>query len=120
MDDLSAAAGLAALGHEARLALFRLLVRAGAPGLSVSDLRDRLDLPASTLAHHLSALVAAGLVRQEKAGRQVLNRADFARMRALLSYVDAECCLGFAEDPRAATDPDLDSIPVSSVEGASA
>ena len=101
MDDLTAAAGLAALGHEARLALFRLLVRAGPQGLSVSDRRDRLDLPAATLAHHLGALVGAGLVTQEKAGRSVLNRADFACMHALLSYVDAECCAGFSDEAHA-------------------
>jgi ArsR family transcriptional regulator len=117
MDDLSAAAGLAALGHEARLALFRLLVRAGESGLSVSDLRGRLDLPASTLAHHLGALVGAGLVTQEKAGRSVLNRADFARMHALLSYVDAECCAGFSDDARAASAEASALSPLDPVQG---
>lgn len=99
MDDLIAAAGLAALGHEARLAVFRLLVRAGERGLPIGEIGKRLDLPPSTLAHHLKSLVDAGLVTQEKIGRQVLNRADFPRMRRLLAYVDEECCAGFPDAP---------------------
>lgn len=96
MDESDAAAKLAALGHEARLKLFRLLVRAGPAGLNVGDMQRLLGIAPSTLAHHLGALVAAGLVRQERRGRETLNRADFAAMRALLAAVEAECCAGVA------------------------
>ena len=94
MEDRSAAASLAALGHEARLKLFRLLVKAGPDGLIVGEIVRHLGLAPSTLSHHLGALVAAGLVTQERRGRETVNRADFAAMRALLAYVESECCTG--------------------------
>ena len=94
MDTKRAAGALAALGHEARLDVFRLLVRAGEAGLSVGDVVAHTGLPASTLAHHLRALVAADLVRQERRGREVVNRADFAVMNATLSFLTEECCQG--------------------------
>lgn len=88
------ARALAALGHDARLATFRLLVRAGAGGLNVGQIGAHLGVPASTLAHHLGALVDAGLVTQERVGREVVNRADFAAMGALTAFLTAECCAG--------------------------
>ncbi|MEM1429662.1 MAG: metalloregulator ArsR/SmtB family transcription factor [Pseudomonadota bacterium] len=88
---------LAALGHDARLAIFRLLVRAGQPGLTVGQIAEHLGLPASTQAHHLRALVEAGLVQQERQGREVLNRADFGAMRRLTDFLTAECCVGVAQ-----------------------
>jgi DNA-binding transcriptional ArsR family regulator len=96
MIESDAAAKLAALGHEARLKVFRLLVRAGPDGLNIGDIGRLLGLAPSTLAHHLGALVAAGLVSQEKRGRETLNRADVTAMRTLFAYVEAECCAGVA------------------------
>ncbi|WP_298434007.1 helix-turn-helix transcriptional regulator [uncultured Jannaschia sp.] len=95
-DDRTAAtaAALAALGHAARLDVFRLLVRAGHDGLIVGDIAAHTDLPLSTLAHHLRTLVAAGLVQQERRGREVVNRADYARMTAALGFLTEECCHG--------------------------
>ncbi|KPQ21839.1 MAG: transcriptional regulator, ArsR family, partial [Rhodobacteraceae bacterium HLUCCA24] len=68
------ARALAALGHDARLSIFRLLVKAGDDGLRVGDIGAHLGLAPSTLAHHLSTLVDAGLVLQDKQGREVFNR----------------------------------------------
>lgn len=90
------ARALAALGHDARLSIFRLLVRAGEEGLRVSDIGTHLGMPPSTLAHHLSALVDAGLVKQERQGREVLNRVDYPAMHRLLAFLTAECCAGVA------------------------
>jgi DNA-binding transcriptional ArsR family regulator len=87
---------LAALGHDARLAIFRLLVKAGDDGLRVGDIGQHLGLAPSTLAHHLSTLVDAGLVLQEKQGREVFNRVDYPAMRALLGFLSSECCAGVA------------------------
>jgi DNA-binding transcriptional ArsR family regulator len=95
-DSRMIAQALAALGHEARLDVFRLLVRAGQDGLIVGDIAEHTKLPLSTLAHHLRTLVAAGLVAQERRGREVVNRADFAAMDAALSFLTAECCKGVA------------------------
>ncbi|MEM9707222.1 MAG: metalloregulator ArsR/SmtB family transcription factor [Pseudomonadota bacterium] len=88
------AKALAALGHDARLEIFRLLVRAGEDGLPVGQIGAHLDIPASTLAHHLSSLVEAGLVAQERQGREVFNRADYPAMRALVGFLTSECCTG--------------------------
>ncbi len=88
------AQALAALGHEARLSVYRLLVQAGARGLIVGDIARHTGLPPSTLAHHLRQLVAAGLVIQEKSGREVINRVDYAAMNKALSFLTDECCQG--------------------------
>ncbi|SEA90702.1 ArsR/SmtB family transcription factor [Rubrimonas cliftonensis] len=94
MQEQDVADALAALGHEARLRVFRLLVRAGPEGLTVGEIGRHLGLAPSTLAHHLRALVGAGLVGQERRGRETVNRADFAALRSVLAFVDNECCAG--------------------------
>ncbi len=88
------AQALASLGHEARLGVYRVLVRAGEAGLSVGQLVEELGLPASTLAHHLRMLVQSGLVIQERKGREVINRPDFAAMVRISAYLQEECCAG--------------------------
>jgi len=88
------ARALAALGHDARLSIFRLLVKAGDDGLRVSDIGEHLGLAPSTLAHHLSTLVDAGLVLQDKQGREVFNRVDFPAMHRLVGFLTSECCAG--------------------------
>jgi len=97
MTDLSPhARALAALGHDARLSIFRLLVKAGDEGLRVSDLGDHLGLAPSTLSHHLSSLVDAGLVLQNRRGREVFNHVDYPAMRRVLNFLTSECCQGLA------------------------
>jgi DNA-binding transcriptional ArsR family regulator len=88
------ARSLAALGHDARLGVYRLLVQAGPEGLTVGEIGTHLGLPPSTLAHHLRTLVAAGLVIQEKRGREVVTRADYDAMRRTIDVLAAECCTG--------------------------
>ena len=85
---------LAALGHTKRLTIYRLLVKAGDTGLNVGEIAQYLGAPPSTLAHHLTALVDAGLVIQERRGREVVNRADYAAMRRTVAFLTAECCSG--------------------------
>lgn len=90
---------LAALGHEARLSIFRLLVQAGEPGLRVSDIGGELGIAPSTLAHHLSTLVEAGLVVQDRQGREVINKVDYPTMHRVLEFLTAECCAGVTLSP---------------------
>ncbi len=94
------APALAALGHETRLSIYRLLVRAGDDGLSVGEIGQHLGEAPSTLAHHLGGLVSASLVLQERRGRLVNNRVDYDAMRRILGFLTAECCTGItlAED----------------------
>ena len=87
-----AAQGFAAIGSEPRLDVLLSLVRAGPEGLAVGEIQDRLDLPASTLAHHLRFLAAAGLIEQEREGRVVRNRAAFERIERLAEFLLRECC----------------------------
>jgi len=85
---------LRALGQINRLAAFRALIEAGPEGLAVGELRDRLDLPPATLSAHLNVLRSAGLVGDERQGRVIRVRADFARMNALIAYLTENCCAG--------------------------
>lgn len=92
MKSNSAVASLAALAHASRLAAFRLLVQAGADGLTVGEIGARLRLPGATLNSHLNALRRAGLVRDTREGRSIRCRADYTRMNALLAYLTENCC----------------------------
>ena len=103
-----AAASLGALGNPTRLRLYRLLVRAGQPGLPVGTLIRTLGTPASTLAHHLACLTRAGLVEQEQRGREVRSRPDFVAMAQLMDFLTAECCTGA---PSARTMEETDCVP---------
>ena len=85
---------LEALGNPKRLAIFRLLVSAGEDGLSFGTIQKALDAAASTLNHHVSYLVRAGLVCQERKGREVVSRCCFERMHTLVDFLTAECCSG--------------------------
>ena len=98
MQDHQAADSLAALGNLTRLRLYRLLVRAGEPGLNVGVLRSLLDVPASTLAHHLTSLVRAGLIVQEQRGREIVSRVDYAAMSGLMAFLMSECCAGIDQE----------------------
>ena len=94
MHEDQAANALAALGNRTRLRVYRLLVKAGDDGLNVGEIQGHLDVPASTLAHHLTTLARAGLVVQDRKGREVVSRADYARVRLLVDYLTEECCVG--------------------------
>lgn len=100
---------LAELGNVARLRLFALLVRAGDPGLTITELRQALDMPASTLAHHLRGMVDVGLVTQERQGREVRCRPDFRLIDAAWGHFRAECCQGVPAPAPAATPPGCDN-----------
>jgi ArsR family transcriptional regulator len=93
MNERQAALRLSALGNPTRIKLFRALVRAGHGGMNVGALQRRLGVPASTLAHHIAALVKAGLVEQERCGREVVCRAAYPAMQALVSYLTEACCV---------------------------
>jgi ArsR family transcriptional regulator, arsenate/arsenite/antimonite-responsive transcriptional repressor len=93
VDRLDPARALAALGHEARLAIYRVLVRAGDEGLPIHRIQEHLGgMPRSTLAHHLTMLAQSGLVAQHKVAAEVISRANYAGMRELVGYLTDECC----------------------------
>lgn len=98
MDETEAAQGLSALGNKSRLAIFRLLVRAGENGTPTGHIGRELGIPLSTLAHHLDRLSRAGLVSQRKSGREVICTANYKTLLALTSYLTEKCCEGLPED----------------------
>lgn len=99
MELQNAIAALAALAHDSRLRAFRMLVQAGPGGLAVGDIRDQLDIPGATLSAHLNVLRHAGLVEDEREGRVIRCRANFAQMNALMAYLLDNCCNGAGCDP---------------------
>lgn len=99
MDITEAAQGFAAMGSESRLEVVQTLVRAGDSGLRVGDIQERTGIPASTLAHHLKFLSAAGLILQEKDGRSIFNTANFAHLSALAAFILEQCCIDAEDRP---------------------
>jgi|ERR1043165_9669528 DNA-binding transcriptional ArsR family regulator len=97
-----AADALAALGNRTRLRIFKLLVRAGREGANVGTLQKHLGIPATTLAHHLATLTQAGLMNQERRGREVICTSNYKALNDVLAYVKAECCAGLTADEEAA------------------
>ncbi|WP_038167015.1 helix-turn-helix transcriptional regulator [Thiomonas sp. FB-6] len=94
METLNAAELLAALGHESRLSIHRVLVEAGPQGVHAGAIGDRLGLPAPTLSFHLAHLSRVGLARRRQEGRFVIYAADFPVMNELLGFLTANCCGG--------------------------
>jgi len=88
---------LSELGNSTRLSVYRLLVRAGPEGMTVGDIQRRLDVPASTLSHHIAHLVWAGLIDQNREGRMLHCQTKEGVMDDLIKFLSAECCVGFDE-----------------------
>ncbi|WP_310460865.1 helix-turn-helix domain-containing protein [Sphaerotilus sp.] len=106
MQESAAIAALAALAQTMRLRVFRALIGAGPDGMTPSALGVLLDVPASTLSFHLKELMHAGLVTQERDGRNLIYRAAMAQMNALLDYLTAHCCEGAATACATTAPPD--------------
>ena|SRR5690348_1348515 len=87
-----AASRLEALGNPTRLRIYRTLVKAGEPGLSVGKLQSRLGVPPSTLSHHLKTLLIVGLIRQERDATTLICRTNYPVMRGLVGFLVDECC----------------------------
>lgn len=94
MESKAAIRALAALAHDTRLAIFRLLVQAGEEGMAVGAIAERLDLAPATLSFHLASLRHAGLVAARRDGRTLYQVTDYAAMNALVGYLSENCCQG--------------------------
>lgn len=82
----------AALGAEPRLQIVRLLLSAHPDGLIVGDLQTELDIPNSTLSHHLEKLRMEGLVSVRKDKQWLWYSANAEALQDLLGFLYAECC----------------------------
>jgi len=88
---------LSALAHGSRLAVFRLLVRAGPDGVAAGEIAREIGALPNTLSSHLTILGHAGLIRSRRDGRSILYSADYDRMRELLGFLMEDCCAGRPE-----------------------
>jgi DNA-binding transcriptional ArsR family regulator len=93
----TAVEALSALAQGHRLAVFRLLVRAGPEGLAAGEIAREVGVRPNTLSTHLGLLVRAGLVTSLREGRSSFYSADYAGMRALLAFLADDCCGGRPE-----------------------
>jgi DNA-binding transcriptional ArsR family regulator len=85
---------LGALGHPVRLAVLRHVVQAGPEGSPAGEIQAKVDVPASTLSHHIDRLVRTGLLEARRDGTYIYYSAVFAALRALTDYLWEDCCKG--------------------------
>jgi DNA-binding transcriptional ArsR family regulator len=83
---------LSALGHPVRLQILRFVVQAGNEGAPAGDIQSHVDLPASTLSHHLKRLVDAGVLTTRNEGTFHYYAAEYASLRGLTDYLWEDCC----------------------------
>ena len=89
-----AANRLAELGNTTRLAIFRYLVKAGHDGVPVGQIQKELEVPGSTLSHHISRLVRVGLIRQVRESDTLYCLPQYEVLTELIDFLQSECCTG--------------------------
>lgn len=94
MDQERAIEAFGALAQTSRMAIFRLLVRAGPTGLQVGEISRRLNIVPSTLSGHLSVLRRAGLLNATRHQREIHCAANLAVVNDLVGFLLADCCDG--------------------------
>lgn len=97
METKDALASLAALAQDTRLAIFRLLVVAGAEGMTVGRIGEALEVAPATLSFHLKELTRAGLVASRQESRFIWYSANYEAMNGLIGYLTENCCRGQPE-----------------------
>lgn len=97
MNDEQLSKCLAELGNITRLKIFKLLVQAGHEGLPVGTIQKSLDVPGSTLSHHLTKLSHQNLILQKKEGRVINCIANFDILDLVIKALQESCCIGFCE-----------------------
>jgi DNA-binding transcriptional ArsR family regulator len=80
------------LGHATRLSIFKRLVKSGESGISVGVIQEDLDIPNSTLSHHISSLMSAGLIKQRREGRTLYCVVEYEKLLGVISFLQDECC----------------------------
>ncbi len=97
METQDAVKRLSALAQDARLEVFRLLVKAGPDGMAAGEIARALDTAANTMSAQLLVLSNAGLIRARRDGRSIIYSVDFDAMSGLLVFLTEDCCGGRAE-----------------------
>jgi len=94
MDIKTSTHTFAALAHETRLQVFRLLVEAGPDGLAAGEIASALDVVQNTMSSHLTQLTQTNLIVKERSGRKLIYRANYDRMSHLITFLLQDCCKG--------------------------
>ena len=89
------------LASEARLAIFRLLVKYAPDGLVAGEIARLTGIPKTNLSFHLKTIVHSGLASMEREGRNTRYRANIPLMLETIAYLTAECCSGKPDQCRA-------------------
>ena len=97
METNNAVKRLSALAQDARLEVFRLLVKAGPEGLAAGEIARKLDTAANTMSAQLSVLSNAGLVQDRREGRSIIYSVDFGAVSELMIFLTEDCCGGRSE-----------------------
>ena len=97
MKHTQAVTSLAALAHQHRLAIFRLLVKQGPSGMPAGEIAESIGVSATNTSFHLKELERAGLLRATRLGRQIIYAVHVEGMRRLLTYLTEDCCQGRPE-----------------------
>jgi DNA-binding transcriptional ArsR family regulator len=93
----AAVEALSALAHPSRLAVFRLLVRAGRDGVAAGEVARLLDTPPNTMSTQLAILSRSGLITSRRESRSVIYQADYGAFSELLGFLVEDCCDGRPE-----------------------
>jgi DNA-binding transcriptional ArsR family regulator len=83
---------LGALGHPVRLAILRYVVQGGVDGTAAGEIQSKLDIPASTLSHHLDRLASSGMITPRREGTFIYYSADYGELKTLTEYLWEDCC----------------------------
>jgi DNA-binding transcriptional ArsR family regulator len=97
MKQSQALLSFAALAQDTRLAILRLLVRAGPEGLSAGAVAEEVGVSPSNLSFHLKELERAGLLSARREARSIIYSADYAALRGLIQFLTEDCCAGRRE-----------------------
>jgi len=89
----TAALILSKIGNPTRLKIVRLLVKAGDQGMPVGAIQKKLQIPGSTLTHHITHLKNAGLIRQHRQQATLFCIMEYERLNQLVNYLTDECCV---------------------------
>ncbi|WP_375278761.1 ArsR/SmtB family transcription factor [Pseudoalteromonas marina] len=93
MEIIDVAKALKELGHPTRLTIYKRVVKAGHTGISVGNIQEELSMAGSTLSHHISGLVNAGLISQRREGRTLYCVAMYQRLDDVIGFLQNECCV---------------------------
>ena len=89
----TAALVLSKIGNPTRLKIVRMLVRAGNQGMPVGAIQKKLNIPGSTLTHHISHLKNANIIRQERHQATLYCIMEYKQLNSLVAYLTEECCI---------------------------